>query len=88
MNGNKVEAQLRSHVFNKRGLSKDTKLMINRSIYRPTVMYGSESWVDSGDLVHPRNSWYESSSYNFGQEINGKIELEMIVFVVIWIWNQ
>lgn len=51
LNRNKV-AQLRSHVFNKRELSKDTKLMIHRSIYRPAIMYGSESWIDSGNLVH------------------------------------
>lgn len=52
INGNKVVAQLRSHVFNKRELSKETKLMIHRSIFRPTIMYGSESWVDSNNLIH------------------------------------
>lgn len=52
MNGNKVTAQLRSHVFNKQKLSKETKMMIHRSIFRPTLTYGSESWVDSGNLLH------------------------------------
>lgn len=51
MNGNKVVAQLRSHVFNKRELSRDTKLMIHQSIFRPTILYGSESWVDSQNLI-------------------------------------
>lgn len=34
-------------------LSRDTKLMIHRSIFRvrPTIMYGSESWVDWGYLM-------------------------------------
>ncbi|XP_031639874.1 uncharacterized protein LOC116351868, partial [Contarinia nasturtii] len=52
MNGNKVVAQLRSHVFNKRELSKETKLLIHQSIFRPTILYGSESWVDSQNLIH------------------------------------
>lgn len=51
-NGNAVASQLRSHVFNKRELSNDTKLTIHRSIFRPTILYGSESWVDCGYLVH------------------------------------
>jgi len=50
--GNAVASQLRSHVFNKKELSSDTKLAIHRSIFRPTVLYGSESWVDCGYLVH------------------------------------
>ena len=50
--GNAVASQLRSHVFNKKELSSDTKLAIHRAIYRPTIMYGSESWVDCGYLVH------------------------------------
>src|SRR3978361_913526 len=52
MNGNKVVAQLRSHVFNKRELSESTKLMIHWSIFRPTILYGSESWVCSRNLIH------------------------------------
>lgn len=52
MNGNKVVSQLRSHVFSKRELSKETKMMIHGSIFRPTVLYGSESWVDSNNLIH------------------------------------
>ena len=52
MNGNRVVAQLRAHVFNKRELSEQTKLMIHGSIFRPTILYGSESWVDSQNLVH------------------------------------
>ena len=51
-NGNAVASQLRSHVFNKKELSADTKLSIHRSIFRPTILYGSESWVDCGYLVH------------------------------------
>src|SRR5687768_14698017 len=39
------------HLFNKKKLSSGTKLAIHRSIYRSTVLYGSESWVDSGYLV-------------------------------------
>ena len=50
--GNAVASQLRSHVFNKKELSTDTKLAIHRAIYRPTIMYGSESWVDCGYMVH------------------------------------
>ncbi|XP_031634412.1 uncharacterized protein LOC116347821, partial [Contarinia nasturtii] len=52
MNGNKVVAQLRSHVFNKRELSNEAKLLIHQSIFRPTILYGSESWVDSQNLIH------------------------------------
>src|SRR5687768_7030901 len=37
-----------SHVFNKKKLSSDTKLAIHSSIFRPTVLYGSESWVNCG----------------------------------------
>ena len=47
-----VASQLRSHVFNKKELSSDTKLAIHRSIFRPTILYGSVSWVDCGYLVH------------------------------------
>ena len=50
--GNAVASQLRSHVFNRKELSSDTKLTIHRSMYRPTVLYGSESWVDRRYLVH------------------------------------
>ena len=50
--GNAVASQLRSHVFNKKELSSDTKLAIHRSIFRLTILYGSESWVDCGYLVH------------------------------------
>lgn len=51
-NGNAVASQLRSHVFNRRELSRRTKLAIRRSIFRPTVLYGSESWIDCGYLIH------------------------------------
>src|SRR6202000_2297969 len=51
-NSNAVASQLKSHVFNKKELSADTKLSIHRSIFRPTILYGSESWVDCGYLVH------------------------------------
>ena len=50
--GNAVASQLRSHVFNKKELSSDTKLAIHSSIFRPTILYGSESWVDCEYLVH------------------------------------
>lgn len=50
--GNAVTSQLRSHIFSKKELSSNTKLTIHQSIFRPTIMYGSESWVDSGYLVH------------------------------------
>ena len=50
--GNAVASQLRSHVFNKKELSCDTKLAIHKSIFRPTISYGSESRVDCGYLVH------------------------------------
>src|ERR1700743_2767006 len=51
--GNAVASQLRSHVFNKKELSADTKLSIHRLIFRPTILYGSEgSWVDYGYLIH------------------------------------
>ena len=39
-------------MFNKKELSSDTKLAIHKSIFRPTILYGSESWVDCGYLVH------------------------------------
>ena len=42
--GSAVASQLRSHVFNKKELSSDTKLAIHRSIFRPTILYGSLSW--------------------------------------------
>ena len=51
-NGNAVASQLRYHVFNKKEFSRDTKLTIHRSIFRSTILYGSESWVDCGYLVH------------------------------------
>src|SRR6202012_5950717 len=41
--GNAVASQLRSRVFNKKELSSDTKLAIHSSIFRPTILYGSES---------------------------------------------
>ena len=39
--GNAVSSQLRSYVFNERELRSDTKLTIHRSIFRPTILYGS-----------------------------------------------
>ena len=39
-------------MFNKKELSCDTKLPIHKSIFRPTILYGSESWVNCGYLVH------------------------------------
>jgi len=50
--GNAVASQLRSHVFNKKELSSETKLAIHRPIFQPTILYGSEGWVDCGYLVH------------------------------------
>ena len=38
-----VASQLRSHVFNKKELSSDTKLAIYKSIFRPSILYGSTS---------------------------------------------
>ena len=34
------------------GDAGDTKLAIHKSIFRPTILYGSVSWVDCGYLVH------------------------------------
>lgn len=39
------------------------KMMIHRSILRPTLMYGNESWVDSGKLI--RSGEYESAANDF-----------------------
>lgn len=40
------------HLFNKRGLSEETKLMIHiRSFSRPTIPY-SASEIDSGSLIY------------------------------------
>ena len=39
-------------MFNKKELSSDTKLAIHKSIFRTTILYVSESWVDRGYLVH------------------------------------
>ena len=50
--GNIVISQLRSAVFRKKELKKETKVKISKAIFRPTLMYGSESWVDSGNLIH------------------------------------
>lgn len=49
-----LSIQLSSHVFNKRELSEEKKLMIhNRSISRLTIPYSErESWVDSGNSFH------------------------------------
>lgn len=47
LNGNNVMAQLKSHVFNKPELSKATKLMIHRSLFRSTIMYGNDGGVDT-----------------------------------------
>ena len=52
VNGSKVVSQLRSHIYNKKELSEETKLLIHKSIFRPTILYGSESWVDSGCLIN------------------------------------
>src|ERR1700744_6519578 len=60
---NAVASQLRSHVFNKKELSSDTKLAIHKSIFRPTMLFGSESWVDCEYLVHN----LEVSDMNVGQ---------------------
>ena len=38
-------------MFNKE-LSCGTNLAIHKSIFRPTIVYGSESWVDCGYPVH------------------------------------
>ena len=50
--GNIVCAQLRSAIFRKKEVSRQTKLSIYKAVYRPTILFGSESWVDSGSLVH------------------------------------
>ena len=39
-------------MFNKKELSCDRKLAIHKSIFRPTILYSSDSWVDCGYLVH------------------------------------
>ncbi|XP_067001635.2 LINE-1 retrotransposable element ORF2 protein isoform X1 [Anabrus simplex] len=49
---NAVSSQLRSTVFCKKEVSSQTKLSLHRSVFRPTLLYGSESWVDSGYLIH------------------------------------
>ena len=46
-----VSAQLRSTLFCKREVSVKTKLSVHRAVFRPTLMYGSESWIDNGNLV-------------------------------------
>ena len=49
---NAVSAQLRSTLFCKKEVSTKTKLSVHRSIFRPTLLYGSESWVDTGYLIN------------------------------------
>ena len=49
---NAVSSQLRSAVFCKKEVSSRTKLSLHRSVFRPTLLYGSESWVDTGYLIH------------------------------------
>ena len=67
MKGNQVTSQLRSRIFNKREVSKETKLLIHKAIFRPTIMYGSESWVDSGYLIHD----LEVADMNVARMISG-----------------
>lgn len=65
--GNQVTSQLRSRIFNKKEVSKETKLLIHNAIFRPTIMYGSESWVDSGYLIQD----LEVADMNVARMISG-----------------
>jgi len=65
--GNQVTSQLRSRIFNKKEVSKGTKLLIHKAIFRTTVLYGSESWVDSGYLVYD----LEVADMNVARMISG-----------------
>lgn len=67
MKGNQVTSQLRSRIFNKREVSKETKLLIHKAIFRPTLMYGSESWVDSGNIFQD----LEVADMNVARMISG-----------------
>ena len=49
---NAVSSQLRSAVICKKEVSSRTKLSLHRSVFRPTLLYGSESWLDTGYLIH------------------------------------
>ena len=52
MKANSVIAQVRNTIFRKKEVSKGTKLKIHRAIVRPILMYGSESWTDTGTTIH------------------------------------
>ena len=49
---NAVSSQLRNTLFSKKEVSTKTKLSIHRAIFRPIMMYGSESWVDTNSSIH------------------------------------
>lgn len=48
---NAVSCQLRNTLFNKKEVSTKTKLSVHRAIFRPILMYGSESWVDTNSKI-------------------------------------
>ena len=51
MKANSVSCQLRNTLFCKKEVSTKTKLSVHRAIFRPILMYGSESWVDTGSII-------------------------------------
>ena len=38
-------------MFSKKEVSSKTKLSVHRAVFRPTLMYGSESWIDNGNFI-------------------------------------
>lgn len=66
MNGNKVMEQLRSHLFNKTKLSKQTKWIIESS--DRLCCMGAKVWLIHFINAWSRSDWYESSEYNKDRE--------------------
>ncbi|MBJ5627121.1 hypothetical protein JGG67_23160 [Salmonella enterica subsp. enterica serovar Derby] len=47
----KVCSQLYKTIFSKKEVSQKTKLSVYNAVFRPTLFYGSESWVRNKGLI-------------------------------------